>query len=103
MTTQKQRQKQKNKAAAETEVTLKFTDNGWDDYVYWSENDPNILKSINTLIEECKRTPFKGQGKPEQLKANLSGYWSRRITQEHRLVYMFSDGALFIIQCRYHY
>lgn len=95
--------KQQNKTNTKKAVKVSFTDHGWDDYLYWAEQDHKVLKAINKLIEECKRTPFKGTGKPEPLKADLSGFWSRRITQEHRLIYLFEDGTLYIIQCRYHY
>lgn len=82
---------------------LLFDDNGWDDYLYWQSTDKNKLKRINELIKECHRTPFEGRGKPEPLKGNLSGYWSRRIDDEHRLVYSYQDNTLTIIACRYHY
>lgn len=95
--------KQQNKINAKKAVKLSFTDNGWDDYLYWEKQDRKVFNALNKLIEECKRTPFKGTGKPEPLKADLSGFWSRRITQEHRLVYLFEDETLYILQCRYHY
>ncbi len=75
----------------------------WDDYQYWIANDRKILRKINALIKECQRTPFEGTGKPEALKQNLSGFWSRRINAEHRLVYKVENGVLFIAQCKYHY
>jgi len=75
----------------------------WEDYRYWQDNDKKILRKINSLIKECQRTPFKGTGKPEALRQNLSGYWSRRITGEHRLVYKVEDNVLYIAQCKYHY
>ncbi len=75
----------------------------WDDYLYWQETDKKILKKINEFIKEIDRTPFTGTGKPEPLKHALEGYWSRRITKEHRLIYKVTDKELFIIQCRYHY
>lgn len=88
-------------------MKLIFSDEGWEDYRHWMENDPAILKRLNALIEECRRTPFKGRGKPEPLKQDLKGWWSRRITGEDRLVYRVSgkgsNQALEIIQCRYHY
>ena len=80
-----------------------FHPDAWDDYVYWQKIDKQILRRINTLLKECERTPFSGIGKPEPLKGNLQGYWSRRIDEEHRLVYSFEDGKLTIIACRYHY
>jgi toxin YoeB len=75
----------------------------WDDYQYWLETDKTTLRKLNALIKECQRTPFKGTGKPEPLKQNLSGYWSRRISGEHRLVYKPDNDVLYIAQCRYHY
>ncbi|MFW5720945.1 MAG: Txe/YoeB family addiction module toxin [Bacteroidota bacterium] len=75
----------------------------WEDYQYWLVNDKKILKKINRLIKECQRTPFAGTGKPEPLKENFSGFWSRRITGEHRLVYRVENNVLYIAQCRYHY
>lgn len=75
----------------------------WDDYQYWIETDKATLQKLNALIKECQRTPFVGTGKPEQLKQNLSGYWSRRISGEHRLVYRVDNDVLYIAQCRYHY
>ncbi|SDJ64110.1 toxin YoeB [Pseudomonas delhiensis] len=99
MTTQKKR----NKAGARKTVSVAFTDHGWDDYQYWKGQDPKISAALDRLIGECLRTPFSGTGKPEALKGNLTGFWSRRITHEHRLVYLFEDGQLFIVQCRYHY
>lgn len=84
-------------------VMLQFDDNGWDDYLFWQKTDKNKLKKINDLIKECHRTPFEGRGKPEPLKGNLSGFWSRRIDDEHRLVYAFDNNTLTIIACRYHY
>jgi toxin YoeB len=84
-----------------------FTDHGWEDYVYWQENDPDTLEKINDLIKEIKRDPFKGGGKPEPLRGNLRGYWSRRITREHRLVYRVEgkgeERTLRIVQARFHY
>ncbi len=80
-----------------------FTDKGWEDYLSWQETDKKNLKRINSLIKEIKRTPFTGKGKPEPLKHSLSGFWSRRITEEHRLVYQVSNNTLSIVACRYHY
>ena len=82
---------------------LSWDKNAWDDYVWWFQHDSKILKKINELIKECLRDPFKGKGKPEALKADLSGYWSRRISGEHRLVYQVTDEYIHIIQCRFHY
>ena len=75
----------------------------WEDNRYWQDNDKKILRKINSLIKECQCTPFEGIGKPEALRQNLSGYWSRRITGEHRLVYKVEDNVLYIAQCKYHY
>ncbi len=84
-------------------MTLTFSSKAWDNYVYWQKTDKAILKRINTLIKEIQRTPFEGIGKPEPLKHSLSGYWSRRITDEHRLVYKVTNDNLLIAQLRYHY
>jgi len=75
----------------------------WEDYLYWQNVDKKILKRINKLIKDTLRHPFEGLGKPEPLKADLQGYWSRRITGEHRLVYKVHEDTLIIAQCRYHY
>ena len=75
----------------------------WEDYLYWLETDRKILKKINALIKECQRTPYTGTGKPEELKQNLAGFWSRRINDEHRLIYKVEGDVLYIAQCRYHY
>jgi len=84
-------------------MILSFSDDAWEDYLYWQQNDKKILKKLNRLIKEIQREPFEGTGEPEPLKYNWSGYWSRRITIEHRLVYKVSDDNLMIAQCRYHY
>ncbi len=84
-------------------MILSFSDDAWDDYLYWQTQDKKILKKINKLIKEIQRTPFEGTAEPEPLKYNWSGYWSRRITIEHRIVYKVSDGAILIAQCCYHY
>lgn len=75
----------------------------WEDYQFRLRNDKKVLKKINRLIKECQRTPFEGTGKPEPLKENFSGLWSRRITGEHRLVYKIENSVMYIAQCRYHY
>lgn len=75
----------------------------WEDYVYWIKIDKKVQKRINELIRETILTPFEGKGKPEPLKGNFSGYWSRRITEEYRLVYKVLDQRIHIIQCRFHY
>jgi toxin YoeB len=82
---------------------ISFEQGAWEDYLAWQELDKKKFKKLNQLIKECVRTPFSGEGKPEPLKDNLAGYWSRRIDHEHRLVYTYKDNHLIIIQCRYHY
>lgn len=88
-------------------MNVQFADLAWDHYLHWLENDPKTLAKLNTLIEECRRHPFKGTGKPEPLSGNLKGWWSRRISHEHRLVYRVSgsgdEQTLQVAQCRYHY
>lgn len=84
-------------------MRLIFSDKAWDDYLYWQKNDKQILKRINQLIKDIKRDPFDGVGKPEPLKHELSGFWSRRITDEHRLVYQNDASGLWVASCRYHY
>ena len=88
-------------------MQVAFTDHAWEEYLYWQEHDVDVLSKINELIKEIKRTPFKGKGKPEPLKGNLAGYWSRRITGEHRLVYRVQgageDQVLRIVQARFNY
>jgi toxin YoeB len=80
-----------------------FHPQGWEDFTYWAEADKKMLRRILRLIEEAQRTPFEGVGKPEPLRRNLSGFWSRRIDDEHRLVYGATDDELIIIQARYQY
>ncbi|GLS84543.1 Txe/YoeB family addiction module toxin [Paraferrimonas haliotis] len=82
---------------------LSWTDEAWSDYVYWQSQDKKTLKRINKLINDVRRSPFDGIGKPEALKENLSGFWSRRIDDTNRLVYAVDDQAIAIISCRYHY
>lgn len=84
-------------------MRLLFSDRAWDDYLWWQIHDRKTLERINTLIKDAIRHPFDGIGKPEPLRGDLSGWWSRRITQEHRLVYRPADGILQIAQCRHHY
>ena len=84
-------------------MKLIFSDHAWDDYLYWQKTDKKILRRINKLITEIKRDPFEGIGKPEPLKHALSGYWSRRINDEHRIVYKASTESILIAQLRYHY
>jgi toxin YoeB len=80
-----------------------FTDEAWDDYQYWVHNDKKQLKRINQLIKDIDRNPYNGIGKPEQLRANLQGYWSRRIDHEHRIVYAVENKQIVYISFRYHY
>jgi toxin YoeB len=84
-------------------MKLIFSRNAWEDYLYWQQTDKNILKRINDLIKEIMRDPYSGSGKPEPLKHGLSGYWSRRINDEHRIVYRPSEDSILIAQLRYHY
>jgi toxin YoeB len=84
-------------------MKITFTEACWLDYIWLQNNDKKRLKRVNLLIKEILRNPFDGIGKPEPLKANLSGYWSRRIDSEHRLVYEVSETELIIISCRFHY
>jgi toxin YoeB len=84
-------------------VKIAFTELSWHDYLWFQQNDKKLLKRINLLIKEIARDPLDDIGKPEPLKANLSGYWSRRINSEHRLVYTVVDQDLLIISCRFHY
>ena len=84
-------------------MKIVFHPQAWDDYLYWQVNDPKLLIRLNSLIRECTRTPFSGIGKPEPLRSALSGWWSRRLNREHRLVYRIQDDQLLIAQCRYHY
>jgi toxin YoeB len=84
-------------------VKLIFSEDAWDDYIYWQKTDKKILQRINDLIKDIKREPFAGIGKPEPLKYNLSGYWSRRINDEHRLIYKVEDDLILIANLRYHY
>ena len=84
-------------------MKLVFHERAWEDYLYWQDNDRDLLARVNALIKECRRTPFTGIGKLEPLRGALAGWWSRRITKEHRLVYRPQDGALLIAQCRHHY
>ena len=84
-------------------MRLVFTHQAWEDYQYWVGSDRKTLKRMNRLIEDCLREPFEGIGHPEQLRHVLAGAWSRRITQEHRLVYVVENDDLVVHQCRYHY
>jgi toxin YoeB len=80
-----------------------FSPDAFEQYRYWQENDKAVLKKLNQLLQECQRDPFKGTGKPEGLKGNLAGLWSRRITQEHRLVYRADANNIYVASCRFHY
>ena len=84
-------------------MILSWDKDAWEDYIYWQQTDEAVLRRINELVKECLRTPFEGKGKPEPLKENLSGFWSRRITDEHRLVYRVEADRLHVVQCRFHY
>ena len=84
-------------------MKLIFAEQAWEDYLYWQKTDKKLLERINTLIKDIARSPFAGIGKPEPLKNALAGYWSRRINDEHRIVYKIADGSVFIAQLRYHY
>ncbi len=80
-----------------------FTKDAWEHYIYWQNTDKNKLNRINTLIKDCQRNPFGGIGKPELLRGELSGFWSRRIDECHRFVYKYENNTLYIISCRFHY
>ena len=84
-------------------MKLVFSRHAWEDYLYWQNADRPIVRRINALIENIRRSPFKGIGKPEPLKNRLAGYWSRRIDGEHRLVYRIESESIYIVQARYHY
>ena len=84
-------------------MKLVFAENAWEDYLYWQQTDKKLLKRINSLIKDIQREPFEGIGKPEPLKHALSGYWSRRINDEHRIVYKIDNDSVLIAQLRYHY
>ena len=84
-------------------MILMWAEHAWDDYLYWQEVDKKKIKRINELIKDIKRSPFEGLGDPEPLKHNWSGYWSRRIDKEHRLVYKVDESGLSLAQCRFHY
>jgi toxin YoeB len=84
-------------------MSLLFSTLAWEDYQYWLKNDKKKLERINKLIKDTQRNPFEGLGKPEPLKSNLQGFWSRRIDDEHRLIYEYDDGKLSIVSCRHYY
>lgn len=84
-------------------MRLLWEDRAWEDYLYWQTQDKRTLKRINLLIRDIKRTPFEGRGKPEPLRGNLSGYWSRRIDEVNRIVYFEREDIIYVISCRGHY
>lgn len=84
-------------------MSIIFMNDAWEDYLHWQQTDKSMLRKINQLIKEISRTPFDGTGKPEPLKENLAGFWSRRINLEHRLVYKVENDSVIVLQCRYHY
>ncbi len=84
-------------------MNLIFADHAWDDYLYWQKTDKKMVKRINSLIKDIQHSPFEGIGKPEPLKHALSGYWSRRINDEHRIIYKVDSESVYIAQLRYHY
>ena len=98
MANKKTQNKQQDKS-----FSVSWIDIAWDEYLSWQKDNPAIFDEINGLIEECRRNPFKGTGKPEPLKGNLTDFWSRRITMEHRLVYLPEVGGIYAVSCRYHY
>ena len=84
-------------------MRISFAEKAWEDYLYWQQYDKKILKRINELVKAIKREPWQGIGKPEPLKFEFSSYWSRRIDDQHRLVYKMENDTIYIAQCRYHY
>jgi len=84
-------------------MKLVFSKNAWEDYLYWQRTDKKILKRINSIIKDIQKNKYEGIGKPEPLKHSLSGYWSRRINSEHRLIYKIEENRIMIAQLRYHY
>ena len=84
-------------------MKITFSKNAWEDYISWQKEDKKTLRRINSLIKDIQRTPFEGSGKPEPLKYDLAGYWSRRIDLEHRLFYQYRDNEILIYSCRFHY
>ncbi len=84
-------------------MKIVFHPEAWEEYLLWQANDKSILRKLNRLIEAITRDPYEGIGKPEPLRFDYTGYWSRRITDEHRLIYKVEGDALYIVQCRYHY
>jgi toxin YoeB len=84
-------------------LKILFHERAFEDYLHWQANDPKLLQKLNVLLKECARTPYTGTGKPEPLRGPLTGWWSRRLNKEHRLVYCMRDGQLMVASCRYHY
>jgi toxin YoeB len=84
-------------------MRLVFSQKAWEDYLWFQENDRNLLKRVNQLLKDIRRSPFEGIGKPEALKGNLAGHWSRRINDEHRIVYTAASTEIVVISCRHHY
>ena len=84
-------------------MRLIFVDESWEDYLYWQKNDKKLVKRINSLIKDISRSPFTGIGKPEPLKHKYKGFWSRRINDEHRLIYRVQNDEIWIVKCRFHY
>jgi len=84
-------------------MKILFYKNAWDEYLFFQQNNKDVFNRINLIIKDISRSPFDGIGKPEPLKNSLNGFWSRRINQEHRLVYIIEDNTIHILQCRYHY
>ncbi|MEQ9098952.1 MAG: Txe/YoeB family addiction module toxin [Imperialibacter sp.] len=84
-------------------MKLCFVDESWEDYLYWQKTDKKMLSRINMLIKEISRTPYEGLGKPEPLKHKYRGFWSRRINEEHRLIYRVVEGEIWVVKCRFHY
>lgn len=84
-------------------MNLIFSDHAWDDYLYWQKTDKKMVKRINSLVKDIQRSPFEGIGKPEPLKHALAGYWSRRINDEHRMIYKIESESIYFAQLRYHY
>lgn len=83
--------------------SLVFHNKAWEDYLYWQDNDKRVLKKINMLLKETLRDPFRGTGKPEPLVGNLTGFWSRRINREHRIIYKVFEDQIIVAKCRHHY
>jgi toxin YoeB len=91
-----------NNPQAQTAV-LSWSHNAWEDYLYWQATDPKFVEKFNELVDECLKDPFTGTGKPEPLKGDLTGFWSRKMDRQHRLVYLPRYGSIYVASCRYHY